>query len=51
MERRRRRSSKWVEQPIYTQITFMFDRVKELAPQHPEWKTTQPFQAIFGEHG
>jgi hypothetical protein len=26
----------WVEQPIYTQITFVFDRVKELAPQHPE---------------
>ncbi len=37
----------WVEQPIYTQITFMFDRVKELAPQHPEWKTTQPFQALL----
>jgi phosphoglycolate phosphatase-like HAD superfamily hydrolase len=37
----------WVEQPIYTQITFMVDRVKELAPQHPEWKTTQPFQALL----
>jgi phosphoserine phosphatase len=37
----------WVEQPIYTQITFMFDRVKELAPQHPEWKTTQPFKALL----
>jgi hypothetical protein len=37
----------WVEQPIYTQITFMFDRVKELAPEHPEWKTTQPFQALL----
>ena len=37
----------WVEQPIYAQITFMFDRVKELAPQHPEWKTTQPFRALL----
>ena len=37
----------WIEQPIYTQITFMIDRVKELAPQHPEWTTTQPFQAVL----
>ena len=37
----------WVEQPIYTQVTFIFDRVKKLAPQHPEWKTTQPFKALL----
>jgi phosphoserine phosphatase len=37
----------WVEQPIYTQVTFIFDRVKELAPQHSEWKTTQPFKALL----
>ena len=37
----------WVEQPIYTQAAFLFDRVKELAPRHPEWKTTQPFQAAL----
>jgi len=30
-----------VEYPIYTQILFAFERVKELAPQHPEWKTKQ----------
>ena len=35
----------WVEKPIYTQLVFALDRVKTLAPQHPEWKTTQPFQA------
>jgi hypothetical protein len=29
----------WVEYPMYTQALFAFDRVKELAPQHPEWKT------------
>jgi phosphoserine phosphatase len=37
----------WVEKPIYTQLVFAIDRVKELAPQHPEWKTTQPFQAVL----
>src|SRR5580698_1132649 len=33
----------WVESPIYTQVAFAFDRVKQMAPQHPEWKTQQPF--------
>ena len=28
----------WVEYPMYTQALFAFDRVKTLAPQHPEWK-------------
>jgi hypothetical protein len=37
----------WVEQPIYTQFAFMLDRVRALAPQHPEWRTQQPFQAIL----
>ncbi len=37
----------WVEYPMYTQLLFAFERVKELAPQHPEWKTTQPFKALL----
>ena len=37
----------WVEHPIYSQILFAFDRVGELAPQHPDWKTTPPFNAIL----
>jgi phosphoserine phosphatase len=37
----------WVESPMYTQVLFAFERVKELAPQHPEWKTTQPFKALL----
>jgi phosphoserine phosphatase len=37
----------WLEYPIYTQALFAFDRVKELAPQHPEWKTLQPFKALL----
>lgn len=37
----------WSEQPIYVQIAFTIDRIKALAPNHPEWKTTQPFQAVL----
>ena len=37
----------WVEQPMYTQLAFAFDRVKALAPKHPEWKTQQPFKAVL----
>ena len=37
----------WVSHPIYTQVLFTFDRVAALVPQHPEWKTTQPFQAVL----
>ena len=37
----------WVEHPMYTQLAFALDRVKQLAPQHPEWATTQPFQAVL----
>jgi hypothetical protein len=37
----------WVEQPFYTQLAFALDRVKALAPQHPEWSTTQPFKAVL----
>ncbi len=36
----------WVEQPMYSQVLFAFDRVAEMAPQHPEWKTKMPFKAI-----
>jgi phosphoserine phosphatase len=37
----------WPEQPIYVQVQFAFDRVKALAPSHPEWRTTQPFKAVL----
>jgi len=37
----------WVEYPMYTQALYAFNRIKTLAPQHPEWKTTQPFQAVL----
>jgi phosphoserine phosphatase len=37
----------WVEQPMYTQLAFALDRVKTLAPQHPEWQNVQPFKAVL----
>jgi phosphoglycolate phosphatase-like HAD superfamily hydrolase len=37
----------WVEQPLYTQLAFALDRIKTLAPTHPDWKSQQPFQAVL----
>ncbi len=37
----------WVEQPMYTQVVFAFDRVKALAASHPDWKTTEPFRSVL----
>jgi len=37
----------WCEHPFYTQLAFAFDRVKAMAPEHPEWKTEQPFKAVL----
>jgi len=37
----------WAEQPMYFQFFFALDRVKALAPQHPEWKTQEPFASLL----
>jgi phosphoserine phosphatase len=37
----------WTEHPMYTQLAFALERVRQLAPQHPEWKTKQPFKAVL----
>jgi phosphoglycolate phosphatase-like HAD superfamily hydrolase len=37
----------WAEQPIYFQLAFALDRVKVLAPQHPEWKDKEPFASLL----
>src|SRR5262245_21968931 len=37
----------WVEQPLYTQLVFALERVKALAPKHPDWATKQPFKAVL----
>lgn len=37
----------WAERPLYVQLEFARDRVKTLAPSHPEWKEVQPFKAVL----
>ena len=37
----------WSEKPVPFQVVFAFDRVKALAPQHPEWKTREPFASLL----
>jgi len=37
----------WTEHPMYTQLAFALDRIKALAPQHPEWQTTEPFKSVL----
>jgi hypothetical protein len=37
----------WAEQPMYFQAFFIFDRIKALAPQHPEWKDKEPFASVL----
>ena len=37
----------WCEQPTFFQALFAFDRIRQLAPQHPEWKTREPFASVL----
>ncbi len=37
----------WCEQPLPVQLYFVLDRVKALAPNHPEWKTKEPFASLL----
>jgi hypothetical protein len=37
----------WSEQPMYFQAFFIFDRIKALAPQHPDWKDKEPFASVL----
>lgn len=37
----------WSEQPIYVQLLFVFDRIRVMAPDHPEWKTTEPYESVL----
>ena len=37
----------WSEQPMYVQLAFILDRVTALAPEHPDWKTKQPFKGVL----
>ena len=37
----------WAEQPVYFQMLFALDRIKALAPEHPEWKDKEPFASLL----
>jgi hypothetical protein len=37
----------WPEQPMYFQLLFALDRIKVLAPKHPEWATKEPFASLL----
>ena len=37
----------WAEQPMYFQLFYAIDQVKKMAPQHPEWKTEEPFASVI----
>jgi phosphoserine phosphatase len=37
----------WVEHPMYAQVAFALERLAVLAPQHPEWKTSEPFKTVL----
>ena len=38
------------EQPLYLQFAYALDRIKELAPRHPEWHNKEPFQSVLNGH-
>jgi len=41
----------WVSHPLYGQALFALDRVAAMAPDHPEWKDTEPFKSVLsGDH-
>jgi len=37
----------WSEKPLYFQLLYVMDKVREMAADHPEWKNTQPYQAVL----
>ena len=37
----------WGEQPMYFQAVFIFDRIRTLAPAHPQWKEQEPFASVL----
>lgn len=37
----------WSEQPMYFQLMFVLDRIRAMAPQHPEWKDREPFKSVL----
>ncbi len=39
----------WAEQPMYFQLLFAIQRIKDMAPEHPEWTKEEPYKSILTE--
>jgi hypothetical protein len=39
----------WVEKPYYTQLAFLLERLQQLAPQHPEWRSQDPYRVALSK--
>jgi phosphoglycolate phosphatase-like HAD superfamily hydrolase len=37
----------WPEQPAYVQAMFLLDRIKQLAPAHPDWHDREPYMSAL----
>jgi hypothetical protein len=37
----------WAEQPAYFQLLFAVDRIKAIAADHPDWRTTEPYKSVL----
>jgi phosphoserine phosphatase len=37
----------WVSHPLYTEFVFSLERLRALAPQHPEWKKDPLFKKVL----
>ena len=37
----------WCEQPFYVQGVFVFERIRLLAKEHPEWRNAEPFKSVL----
>lgn len=37
----------WAEKPMYFQLIFALDRIKQMAPEHPEWQTSEPYKFVL----
>ena len=40
----------WVEHPLYTQAMFALDRIRVMAPHHPEWQRVEPFKTVISRN-
>ena len=40
----------WVEHPMYTQVTYCFERVPALVKEKPELKNKEPFKTVLSDN-